>query len=334
MKLYRTLILVMLVCCLLMLQSVMMYSTGEYTVKGCTVSVRDDIYMSPAAELATTKGYPDVVILENSLIRVSSVPNRGRLVFDYVYKPTGHSEFYADTSPMPLETDAGYFLEFGGHYASHPWNPRANQPYDLNYEVVKESFKECTIKIFKKDPESNLRFESFVTIEKDDPSVYVTMLLQNIGDQDERIDFFDRSVLAPGKQMENQTQVILPRGVREVTIGKSDHKWMGDEGEVVPWPQPWQQWGNFKGEGCFWADISSSQERVIKVFDPESKEVFQKEWSSASPYNRIKISSWGPAYEDELGAYPGFAVTNIAEGLVIPAGKSKKFEIKFYTSTL
>ena len=83
--------------------------------------------------------------LENSLIRVSSIPNRGRLIFDYVYKPTGHSQFYTNTAPMPIETDAGYFLEFGGFYTSYPWNARSNQPYDLAYEVLKETPQEVTI---------------------------------------------------------------------------------------------------------------------------------------------------------------------------------------------
>jgi len=306
-------------------------ATGD-SPNGCTIQVRNDIHVAPAAELATTKGYPDIVILENPLIRVSSIPNRGRLIFDYLYKPTGHSHLYTETSPMPTKTERGYFLEFGGYYASHPWNPRSNQPYDLEYEVLKKTPEECAIRIHKKDPESAIGLESVIAIRKNDPSVYVEMKLINTGDKDETIDFFDRAVVSLGEEMSDKTRVVLPQGIDEITIGKSADGWMGSEGEGVPWPQPWREWGAFKEKGHFHVDLAKAKERILKVYDPESKEFFAKEWGTETPYQKVEISSWGPAYEDTFGAYPGFAVTNVAEGLLISPGESKTFKLKFYAS--
>ncbi len=299
---------------------------------GCVVTIRNDIHMAPAAELATTKGYPDIVTLENSLIQVSSVPNRGRLIFDYVHKSTGHSEFYTNTSPMPIKDDRGYFLEFGGYYASHPWNARSNQPYDLEYDIVKETPEECAIRIHKKDPETAIGLECVIAVRKNDPSVYLEIKLINSSDKDQTIDFFDRAVVSSGEEMNDKTRVVLPQGIDAVTIGKSADGWMGGEGEGVSWPQPWQEWGAFKGEGHFHVNLTKAKEFILKVYDPESKESFAKEWSAEAPYQKVEISSWGPAYEDTFGAYPGFTVTTIVERLLIPSGESKRFELKFYAS--
>jgi hypothetical protein len=300
--------------------------------EGCLITIRNDIHLAPAAELATTKGYPDIVKLENSLIQVTSIPNRGRLIFDYVYKPTGQSQFYTNTAPMPIKTSEGYFLEFGGFYASYPWNPRSNQPYDLAYEVFKETAQESSIKIYKKGMESGIDFESFITILKNDAHVYVTIKLTNASDKEKTIDFSDHSVISLGEAMKDEVQIILPKGIKEVAIGKSADAWMGSAGETVSWPQPWQKWGGFKGEGRFRADLQGVLEHLAKLIDPGSKASFVKEWSTGVPYQSIAFSSWGPGYEDVFGAYPGILVTNRIPGLVIPAGKSRTFEIKFYAS--
>ena len=219
--------------------------------EGCTIQIRNDVHVAPAAELATTKGYPDIVILENSLLKVSSIPNRGRLIFDYVYKPTGRSSLYTETSPMPIKTDRGYFLEFGGYYASHPWNARSNQPYDLEYDIVKETPEECAIRIHKKDAETAIGLECVIAVRKNDPSVYLEIKLINSNDKDQTIEFFDRAVVSSGEEMNDKTRIVLPQGIDAVTIGKSADGWMGGEGEGVSWPQPWQEWGAFTGEGHF-----------------------------------------------------------------------------------
>ncbi len=299
---------------------------------GCVVTIRNDIHMAPAAELATTKGYPDIVTLENSLMQVSSVPNRGRLIFDYVHKSTGHSEFYTNTSPMPIKDDRGYFLEFGGYYASYPWNERSNQPYDLDYEVVKESPQECTVRVFKTGMESGIEFETLLTVKEKDPSVYVEIRLTNAGGEEKSLDFFDRAVVSLGEEMKDGVELILPQGIGNVTIGKSADGWMGSEGETVSWPQTWQKWGGFKGEGHFQLDLKGVQERLAKVHDPGSKESFVKEWGAETPFQKAEIYSWGPAYDDVFGAHPGIVISHITEGLVIAPGESKVFELRFYAS--
>lgn len=317
---------------LLLCQASLQIQARAASQDGCAVTIKNDIHLAPAAELATTKGYPDIVTLENSLIRVSSIPNRGRLIFDYVYKPTGHSQFYTNTAPMPIKTDGGYFLEFGGYYTSYPWNPRSNQPYDLAYEVTKNSAEEGSIKIYLKGLETGIDFESFITIRNNDPDVYVTIKLTNVSAKEQSIDFLDYASISPGAEMKDNMQIILPKGIKDVTIGNSTDGWMGKEGETVSWPQPWQNWGGFKAEGRFRADLTAAMEHRIKLSDPDSKESFVKEWSAETPYQSLECFSWGPAYEDVFGAYPGLLVTNKTPKLIIPPGKSKTLDIKFYAA--
>jgi 3-isopropylmalate dehydratase large subunit len=153
-----------------------------------------------------------------------------------------------------------------------------------------------------------------------------------VSDKEKTIDFSDHSVISLGKAMKDEVRIILPKGVKEVAIGKSTDGWMGSAGETVSWPQPWQKWGGFKGEGRFRAGLAGVLEHLAKLVDPETKASFVKEWSAEIPYQSIEFSSWGPGYDDFFGAYPGILVTNRIPGLIIPPGKSKRFEIKFYAS--
>ena len=333
MGIYRAAMMFIIAVSLFVCHAALVSTAVAGDAEGCAITIKNDIHIAPAAELATTKGYPDIVILENSLIEVSSVPNRGRLIFDYVFKPTGHSQFWTNTSPMPTKTEQGYFLEFGGYYTSYPWNPRSNQPYDLEYDVVKKSPRECGIRIYKTGLESGVDFETLLSVKENDPSVYVKIKLTNVGKEEKTMDFSDKAVVCLGEEMKDEMEIVLPQGVKEVTIGKSADGWMGSEAEAVSWPQPWQKWGEFKGDGHFRLNLKGVKDHMAKVHDPGSKVSFVKEWSAKTRFQRGEISSWGPAYEDVFGAHPGIVITNVAEGLVIPPGQSKILEIKFYVQT-
>lgn len=307
-----------------------------WSEEGCSFRITNDEHIAVAAELASTTGYPDVIELENSLVKVSLVPNRGRLLFGYFYKPSGHQQLYSDTGPLPLRVGKDYMIEFGGYYLSHPWNERANQPYDLDYEVLNGSPEECGVRVFPFDvwlQDNTTPLEAVVKLKRGDPTVYVRIKIQNVGSEDVTFDFFDRAIITAGGDPTQNTEVILPTAVREVSIGESKGGWLGEEGSVVPWPQPWSRWGAFSDKASFSVDLASIEERSLSIYNPESKETFTKEWSPEAPYNRLEVLSWGPSFEDEMGAYPGFGIMGIAEDVLIPAGGAVEFEVRFYVST-
>ena len=301
----------------------------------CSVDIAHNTYIAVAAELVTSTGYPDVIVLENSLIKVVVVPNRGRLLFDYVYKPSGQHELYSNTKPLPLLSGETYMAEFGGYYLSYPWNDRSNQPYDLDFKVVKDTVRECSIRIlpFKSWLQEHVVLpETIISIKEDDPKVYLKVKIQNLGSKDISLNLFDRSIITAGK-VTDATRIVLPDDITEVKVGKNEEGWMGEPGSLHHWPQPWSSWGAFSTQGAFSIDISETNDRWISVYNPETGETFTKTWSETAPYKRIDVASWGPQYEHIMGAYPGFCISGIADNLIISANSVVEFEIQFYAST-
>lgn len=297
--------------------------------QGCRSTVRNDIYILPPAEFATTQAYPDMIILENELISVSIVPNRGRILFDYVYKPTGHSQLYHNYTPLPLLQGRRYFYEFGGYYASLPWNTRDNQPDELSYELVERGGAACSVKLWGKDFATGLFVTVYVGIKAGSPMVDVTIELSNPGEETVATEFYDVFIALPGGDISESTQLLIP--VDRVVLGPSEGSWMGEEGVKVAWPQPWREWGRFLGRGEFRVTVGDMRRRQITVYNPMADESFIKSWDPLSPYGLITVSSWGPKYEDALGAFPGFSIKSLADLEILP-GETEVFRISFWAA--
>ncbi|MBS3792632.1 hypothetical protein KGY77_08330 [Candidatus Bipolaricaulota bacterium] len=314
--------LVLVVFCAVLLSGSLVLADSNSTDESCRVSVSSGRYVAPAAELASTSDNPDFITLENSVMEVTSLPNRGRLIFDYYYKPAEVSLVYNETSPMPLELGDGLFQEFGGYYTSYPWNQRANQPYDLEYEIDDDaSSTDCSVIIFKKGDDFPLDYEAELKVRPDDPKVYLKIELSNTTGREQNIDWSDKLVVAAGEELGAGTELILPRGTEEVT---------GEEGEVLNWPQPWKKWENFEDQNKFSVALKDVEGIKFKTYYPQKDIEFVKEWDSGISYNELQVLSWGPSYEDTLGAYPGFLISNRKPGFILKPGETKTFRVRFY----
>ena len=304
----------------------------ENSSRGCEISVSSDQHVAPAAELASTKGYPDIIKISNSLISVTSIPNRGRLIFDYTYKPAGKSFTHTDTSPMPLDIGGDYFLEFGGFYTNYPWNERANQPYDMEYELNEGSSDACSISIFREGEDFPLNYQTLLTVKPEDPTVYIDIKLVNRTDKPHSIDWADNLVVSTKVEEGPSPMLELPADVNEVQVGRNDSQWMGEEGETVTWPQDWANWVNYESEGYFSFPLTKTMKKSVSVYYPGQEIRLVKEWTNSEGYGELRVLSWGPSYEDFLGAYPGFLISNKLNNLTVQPGEKKEFEIKIYAA--
>lgn len=325
-------ILILSVFCIVVFLGNLAPAESSSSDKGCQVSITSDQYVAPAAELASTKDNPDFITLENSVLKVTSLPNRGRLIFDYYYKPADVSLVHNETSPMPLEMDDSLFLEFGGYYTSYPWNQRANQPYDLEYEVREDSSTGCSVVIFKSGDDFALDFASELKIKPEVPKVYMEIELSNHTEKEQEIDWNDSLVISGGEDMGTGAELVLPGGTDKVTINQSTSGWMGEKGEELSWPQPWKKWENFENQGKFSVDLEKVDGTSIKAYYPEQDLEFVKEWSSDDIFKELQVLSWGPSYDETLGAYQGFLVSNSKPNLTIKPGESKTFQVTLFVS--
>ena len=293
-----------------------------------SITILTDVYVLPVAELQTTKTYPDVIVMENEYIKISVVPNRGRLIFDYLFKPTGNSQFYVNTSPSPMKTPADYVVEFGGYYLSLPWNPRDRQPYDLEYELIKKGPDTAEVYVWGEDP-INLAFvEAWITVKQNSSLVQMKIRISNRTEKDMTIKFGDYAVIAPGGELTDNSTFIIPTS--EVTIDQSKDAWMGAKGEVVPWPPVWTKWGDFNHFGSFHVQIDRMSAPFAAIINYDTGDTLVKLWEPADFFDGLRVWSWGKDYRDVRAATPTANFENYTENISLPAGGSIDLFTYFY----
>lgn len=139
-----------------------------------------------ADELQTTEFEPEVIIINNDVFILESIPNRGRPITRIIVNDIDF--LYFNPYPMPYfdEETSSYIMEFGGLYFSIPWNPRSVQPYGLNYEVMQE--KDKAIIVCKgMNPTDKLLSEIHVIVENGKKNVEIEINVTNLSNEDRNI---------------------------------------------------------------------------------------------------------------------------------------------------
>lgn len=293
-----------------------------------SATILTDEYIMPVAELKTTKTYPDIIMIENKYIKISAIPNRGRLIFDYLFKPTGNSELYRNTKPSPVKTATDYVVEFGGYYLSLPWNPRDRQPYDLEYKLIKEGPDIVEVYMWGEDP-MNLAFvEVWVIVEKDSSLVQLKTRISNKTEEDMNIELKDYAVIAPGGGITDNSSFIIPTS--EVIIEQSKDNWMGVRGDIISWPPTWSKWGSFEHFGSFNIQTDKMMGPFVAINNHDTRDTLVKLWEPADFFDGIHVWSWGKDYTDIKGAEPTANFENYTGSISIPLDKSIDFITYFY----
>ncbi|HOS19048.1 MAG TPA: hypothetical protein PK438_07150, partial [Clostridia bacterium] len=75
--------------------------------------------------------------MSNDLIAIDLIPNRGRILSNFMLTDKQQSYLYQKFVPDPMVLPGGlHTVEFGGYYFSLPWNTRDRQPFDLQFEIL------------------------------------------------------------------------------------------------------------------------------------------------------------------------------------------------------
>ncbi|MEW5814901.1 MAG: hypothetical protein AB1798_05825 [Spirochaetota bacterium] len=175
------------------------------------VTINNNEYVLPVAELAGTKTYPNIIEIENDYIQIKSIPNRGRIISSFVIKKTGQEIFYNNYNPKPMILSSGlHAVEFGGSYLSVPWNTRDRQPFDLNYEIKERSPDNVVLYLSGKDMFKKTLTEIWIKVVADRPFVELTTKISNYSSKnDTSIDLRDFFIIY-GKNKNVETELVLP----------------------------------------------------------------------------------------------------------------------------
>ncbi|MEM3485830.1 MAG: hypothetical protein QXI12_09430, partial [Candidatus Methanomethyliaceae archaeon] len=154
----------------------------------CNLTILTNVHFRSMTEMAQEKEYPDVIVFENEYIQLWSVPNRGRIIFDLIYKPTGHSQLFSERHPLPLRFRKLYTFEFGGIYCSFPWHKRDNVPLPLEVEAI-EHQETCMLFMAVEDPETHIVVAPTLSISSSSAECLIEITLSNTTTKEQKVDF-------------------------------------------------------------------------------------------------------------------------------------------------
>jgi len=294
------------------------FVTGLYNVafSDVKVNIKEGVYVLPVAELASTKTYPQIIELENELIKVKLLPNRGRVIASYELKSQNWQFFHTDFKPEPMILPGGlHSVEFGGYYFSLPWNTRDRQPYDLSFEVKQSGTNISEVYMSGKDMFKKTLTECWIRVRSGSPVVALEVKLTNTSSKKPReIEFKDYAVLSVDQVSNRGSSVLLP--VDSVKIEHSKDNWLGTEGSTIKWTVNQSNWKNM--EKFF--HVHTAENLAVPctgAFYPEISSAFVKFWEPVSFFTKGEVWSWGKNYKTEEGAGAYYVVSNIAEKLTL-----------------
>ncbi len=250
------------------------------------VEVVTDRYVLPIAELASTQTNPDVIVLSNERVHLSLIPNRGRVIAEL--RSAEGTEFLAfEDEPDPFKgVDGVDAVEFGGFYASVPWNMRVRQPYNLNYEIVQDGSAEAEVAITGQDILTRVAVVWRVTLEQDSNAVDVTATYTN--ESSRRAQTIDlANIVHLSREGEGRVRRIFLGSFEDVEVISSENDWLGAPESSVSAREIRRDWRT-DGSYCVNASVDPEGDAVA-WFDRGSREALRWEWGPTAGFSRVVL---------------------------------------------
>jgi hypothetical protein len=290
------------------------------------MNIKEGVYVLPVAELASTKTYPQIIEIENELIKVELLPNRGRVIASYELKSKNWKFFHTDFEPEPMVLPGGlHSVEFGGYYFSLPWNTRDRQPFDLSFEVIQSDRDISEVYMSGKDMFKKTLTECWVRIRDKSPVVELEVKITNTSSKKPReIDFKDYAILSVDQESNMGSSLLLP--VDSVKIERSKKNWLGTEGSTLKWTMNQSSWKNM--EEFF--HIHTAENFMLPctgVFYPKISSAFVKLWEPDLFFTKGEVWSWGKSYKIEEGADAYYVVSSSTDILLLQPKEYLSFTV-------
>ncbi len=263
--------------------------------------------------------YPGIV-LENEFVRLVILPDYGARILSFVYKPTGHEQFYINPVGVPYGIYAGNFyydwlMVFGGVFPTFP-EPEHGKTWFLpwTWEFIELGPERISMKMEIQDTINypghpwkfdngitGIRCTSVVTLESGSASFELQHTLENTKSQQISFEYWTCTTLAPGSDPGNtytpaNSEIVAP--IEYVYLKDDWWSWMG----VAENPAPQQGnhvftyenlafYENWKDMGIAYAypDLEESYYGVVNHTNDEA--IFRVSDNATTP--GMKFWTWG-----------------------------------------
>lgn len=221
------------------------------------------------------------LVLENDYLRLSILPELGGRVYELIFKPTGHNEFYRNPVIKPTPwgpPEQGGWLAAGGL----EWGlPVAEHGYEWgtpwNYNIISNTLG-ITVTLRDSAPTGDrLRAEVAVHLPPDKALFYVTHRLENGRSIPLDFSYWTNAMLAPGPANAPTEHLRFVIPASRVTVHSRDpnDNFLPPAGDTLDWPtwagRDMSRLGNWSGWFGFFA-YPRSQADFTGVYDPSLDE--------------------------------------------------------------
>jgi len=152
--------------------------------------------------------------LENASLRVTLVPNRGR-VHSMVNKATGNEMLWINPCALPLgaNNDTGYWMTWGGMERVLPRREHGTtHALNWSHKVLSKTDQKATVLCEVTEPLTGLRLQLHYTLYADKQYLETTVLVENPTKEAQRFSVWTTAVLAPGglNEVTPDTELVFP----------------------------------------------------------------------------------------------------------------------------
>ena len=196
------------------------------------------------------------IVLENEYIRLVVLPGFGARVISFLYKPTGHEQFYTNPVGVPYGMGDGNFyydwlMVFGGVFPTFP-EPEHGKTWFLpwQWELSEVSEDKISLKMEIQDTINypyhpgkfnngitGVRCTSVIMVERGKTSFDIVQTLENTKSEPVTLEYWTCTTLAPGSEPGNtytpaSSEIIAP--IDYVYLKDDWWSWMGNAETPAP----------------------------------------------------------------------------------------------------
>ena len=210
----------------------------------------------------------EVVVLENDYLRLTMLPDLGGRIYEVIFKPTGHNEFYRNPvikpSPWgPTEINGGWLAAGGMEWGF----PVEEHGYEWGHRwgyITIPNGDEVTVTLFNGGRDQRLRVAVDVTLAAGEARFTVHPRIENPTTYPVAFKFWLAAMLAPGEANRPSPDLHFIFPTKEVTLHDTDDPTLPSPGEGLSWPifkeRDLSRLGNWQGYMGFFARPSAQSD--------------------------------------------------------------------------
>jgi len=244
------------------------------------------------------------VILENEVIRLTLLPDMGR-VYSLIYKPTGHEEFWRNdiVTVGGGDNDCDWWIWIGGAEYTLPGDEHGTTWAETwTWEIVEDSEARKTVRMHVQERGTHLEETLDVSIYPGKAYYEAAITITNPTDETVHYAHWINPQWTPGghNELTDSTEFIIPtdriliEDRWQKNMGPSPQNWAGNPLRFIG---GWKQMGDLMADGVnegFYSAYSHDEEEgIVRVFDKE-KTPGVDIWTYGYHTTRIPMGSGAP----------------------------------------